>query len=242
MRLYGKRSVIERLRKDPQSIKKIYIQEGIDRPDIIQLGRKNKILLEVISRPRFNQLVQGGAHTQGVIAETVKFQYQDFDEIISLDPKPVLIFLDRINDPQNLGSIIRSCACLGGFCVVLPKFESVEVTEAVLKVACGGENYVPICLVTNLNIAVLKAKKEGYWIGAAVVEGGQNPRQVELNFPFGIIMGSEGKGVRPGLVKDLDYKLTLPMQGAELSFNVSVAVSIFSYEIVCQRNGNKCKV
>jgi 23S rRNA (guanosine2251-2'-O)-methyltransferase len=207
----------------------------MDRPDIAHLGRRNHIAVEVLKQQRFTQLVQGGAHTQGVMAEIDQFKYHDFDEIIGQEDKPVLILLDRINDPQNLGSILRSCACFGGFCVILPKFESVEVTEAVLKVACGGENYVPICRVTNLSVAAQKAKREGYWMGAAVVEGGQSPRQLRLNFPFGLVVGSEGKGVRPGLVKDLDYRLTLPMQGAELSFNVAVAVSMFCYEIVCQR-------
>ncbi len=235
MRLYGKRSVTERLLKDPGSIKKIYIQEGMNRPDVAHLGRSKKVAVEVLKQQRFNQLVQGGVHTQGVMAEVDAFRYEDFDDILGLEDKPVLIFLDRINDPQNLGSILRSCACFGGFCVVLPKFESVEVTEAVLKVACGGENYVPVCRVINLSVAAQKAKKAGYWIGAAVVEGGQNPRQLDLNFPFGLVVGSEGKGVRPGLIKDLDYRFTLPMRGAELSFNVAVAVSLFCYEIVCQR-------
>ncbi|MDD2703662.1 MAG: 23S rRNA (guanosine(2251)-2'-O)-methyltransferase RlmB [Candidatus Omnitrophica bacterium] len=235
MRLYGKRSVTERLHKNPRSIKKIYIQDGMNRPDIAHLGRSKNVSVEVIKPQRFNQLVQGGVHTQGVIAEIENFRYEDLDEILEREDKPVVLFLDRINDPQNLGSILRSCACFGGFCVVVPKFESVEVTEAVLKVACGGENYVPVCRVVNLSVAVQKAKKEGYWIGAAVVEGGQNPRQLKLNFPFGLVVGSEGRGVRPGLVKDLDYRFTLPMQGAELSFNVAVAVSIFCYEIVNQR-------
>jgi 23S rRNA (guanosine2251-2'-O)-methyltransferase len=235
MRLYGKRSVMERLHSDPRSIKKIYIQEGVNRPDIAHLSRSNNITVEVLKEQRFTHLVQGGVHTQGVMAEIENFRYEDLDEILEREDKPVLLLLDRINDPQNLGSILRSCACFGGFCVVLPKFESVEVTEAVLKVACGGENYVPVCRVTNLSVAVQKARKAGYWIGAAVVEGGQNPRQARLNFPFGLVVGSEGHGVRPGLVKDLDYRFTLPMQGAELSFNVAVAVSVFCYEVVCQK-------
>ncbi|MFA5362089.1 MAG: 23S rRNA (guanosine(2251)-2'-O)-methyltransferase RlmB [Candidatus Omnitrophota bacterium] len=235
MRLYGKRSVMERLHKNPRSMKKIYIQDGMNKPDIAHIGRQKHVPVEIVKQQRFAQLVQGGVHTQGIMADIENFRYDDFDEILELEDKPVLIFLDRINDPQNLGSILRSCACFGGFCVVLPKFESVDVTEAVLKVACGGENYVPVCRVVNLSLAVQKARKDGYWIGAAVVEGGQNPRQLSLNFPFGLVVGSEGQGVRPGLVKDLDYRFTLPMQGAELSFNVAVAVSMFCYEVVCQK-------
>ncbi|MDD5731248.1 MAG: TrmH family RNA methyltransferase, partial [Candidatus Omnitrophica bacterium] len=95
--------------------------------------------------------------------------------------------------------------------------------------------YVPVCLVTNVSLAVQKAKEAGYWIGATVVEGGEYPRNVSLNFPLCLLFGSEGEGIRPGLVKHTDYKLTLPMQGAGLSFNVAMAVGIFCYEIACQR-------
>jgi len=234
MRLYGKRSITERLKSNPRSIKKVYIQEHLSRPDIAQLARQHHVPVENLSEKRFHQLAQG-AHHQGVMAETDKFPYTDLDEILSSDNKPVLLFLDRINDPQNLGSIIRTSACFGGFCVVIPIRESVEVTEAVLKVACGGENFTPICQVTNLAVAVQKAKEEGYWIGATVVEEGESPRNISLNFPLGLIFGSEGGGIRPGLIKHIDYKLTLPMT-ANLSFNVAMAVSVFCYETVCQRN------
>lgn len=235
MRLYGKRSVIERLCSGPKSVRKVYIQEGLSRPDVVNLARKHHVSVDVLQLRRFSQLA-GNVHTQGVMAEVDVFHYHDFDEVIGQEVKPTLICLDRINDPQNLGVILRNCACFGGFCVVLPTHESVAVTEAVLKVACGAENYVPICHVSSLSMAIQKSKEEGYWIGAAVVEGGEHPRQARLNFPLCLVFGSEGEGVRPGLIKHIDYKLTLPMHGAGLSFNVAIAVGIFCYEISCQRN------
>ncbi len=236
MRLYGKRSVIERIETNPKSIKKIYLLEGNARPEIEHLARSNKLHIDTLTKSRFNQLAQN-VHAQGVMAEVDKFSYHDFDDIISQDEnnKPTLICLDRINDPQNLGVIMRNCACLGGFCIVLPKHETVEVTEAALKVACGAENYVPVCRISNLSVAVQKAKQEGYWIGATIVEGGEHPRNARLNFPLCLLFGSEGQGIRPGLVKQVDYELTLPMHGAGLSFNVAMAVAIFCYEVTCRR-------
>lgn len=241
MRLYGKRSIRERILSNPSSVKKLYVQEGLGKNDIIGLAKRHNIAIETLSLNRFQQLAKG-IQAQGLIAEADKFQYQDFDELISREDKlkPTLIFLDRINDPHNLGSILRSCACFGGFAVVLPRHESVEVTDAVLKVACGAENHVPVSLVVNLATAIDKAKRAGYWIGATVVEEGENPRQMNLNFPLGLIFGSEGEGIRPGLTKHIDYKLTLPMQGAELSFNVAMSVSIFCYEVINQ-NPNYAK-
>ena len=235
MRLFGKRSVIERIKTNPKSIEKIYLQEGLARADIIELAKSENIRLENLPAGRFFQLAQG-VQTQGVMAEVDKFFYRDFDELISQEDKPTLICLDRITDPQNLGVILRNSACLGGFSIILPKHESVEVNETVLKVACGAENYVPVCLVTNLSTAIQKAKKTGYWVAAAVVAGGENPRQANLNFPLAILFGSEGEGIRPGLIKHVDYKLTLPMQGAGLSFNVAMAVAIFCYEVSSQKS------
>ncbi|MDD5730176.1 MAG: RNA methyltransferase substrate-binding domain-containing protein, partial [Candidatus Omnitrophica bacterium] len=150
MRLFGRRSIIERIKTKPKTIKRIYLQEGLSRPEVTNLARKHNVYFEILPTHRFLQLAQK-AHAQGVIAEVTDFEYSDFDDIIAEKSKPTLICLDRINDPQNLGVILRNCACFGGFCVVLPRHESVEVTEASIKVASGAENYVPVCLVTNLS-------------------------------------------------------------------------------------------
>lgn len=236
MKLYGKRSVIERIKSNPKSIEVIYLQEGLSRPEIVALAHKHHLKIETLSERRFFQLAPK-VQTQGIMAEIDSVRYADFEDIIRLDDKNklTLICLDRINDPQNLGVILRNCACLGGFCIVLSTHETVEVTEAVLKVACGAENYIRVCKVQNLYIAVQKAKEQGYWIGATVVKGGEHPRNVKFNFPLCLIFGSEGEGIRQGLTKHIDYKLTLPMQGIPLSFNVAMAVGMFCYEVTCQR-------
>lgn len=235
MRLYGKRSIVERLKANPKSINVLYLEEGFVRPEIMSLAQKNHVRIEHLRHQRFLQLAQGN-QAQGVIAEVPKFVYSDLDELLDLEKKPVILFLDRINDPHNLGVILRSAACFGNFAVVLPAYESAGINETVVKVSCGAENYVPVCLIANLSVAIQKAAKAGYWIAATLAEGGENPRNAGLNFPLGLVFGSEGEGIRPGLLKHVDYKLTLPMKGSGLSFNVAIAVSIFCYEISNQKD------
>ncbi|MBN2095647.1 MAG: RNA methyltransferase [Candidatus Aenigmarchaeota archaeon] len=236
MNLYGKRPVIERMRVDPESIRAIYVEGGTHIEELSRIAHEIGFRLNKIPRDKFYRMSRG-LNTQGVIAEVEDFVYNDYEDIVSApdEIKPILVFLDGVTDPQNLGSIIRSLACLGGFCLVLPRRESVDVNETVLRVASGGESHMPICQVSNLSNAIIRAKREGYWIGATVVEGGVNPAKARLNFPLGLIFGSEGQGIRPGLMNRVDYMLTIPMKGADLSFNVAVAATLFCYEAAKQR-------
>ncbi len=149
---------------------------------------------------------------------------------------PSILFLDSLNDPQNLGAIIRSAGCLGAFSVVLPTHDSVEVTEAVLRVSSGGDNYVSISKVSNLSQAIIAAKEAGFWIAGTVVEGGKAPWEVSFPFPLALVMGSEQKGIREVLRKHLDMELTIPMGHPRMSFNVAQATTIFCYEITKQKN------
>jgi len=236
MKLYGRRPVYERVKANPQTIKKILEDSDFYDSGILNLAREKKIRVEKIHPRQFYKLSHGKT-AQGIIAEVEEYNYVEFDDIVSLpdENKPILIFLDCLSDPQNLGSILRTLACIGGFCIVLPKRDTVEVTESVLRVASGGENYVPICLVSNLSTSIQRAKKEGYTIASTIIEGGKNLDELCLDFPLGIIFGSEGEGIRPVLERYVDYKLTLPMYGAKLSFNVAVTVAIVCYEVDRQR-------
>lgn len=241
MRLFGRNCITERLKKDPKSIKRVFIESGADAETRLIASLQNShIPVERITKNDFERK-SAGIPSQGVIADVGDFKYTYLEDILNGgDTPPVLgiptlLFLDGLNDPQNLGSILRTAACFGGFVVILPKHDSVEVTEAVLRVAQGGENYVPVAKVINLGVAIEKAKKAGFWIAGTVTSGGENAASVKLNFPLGIVIGSEGKGIRPGLINHLDFKLTLPMAGADLSFNASVAAALFCYESVRQR-------
>jgi 23S rRNA (guanosine2251-2'-O)-methyltransferase len=237
MKLYGKRSVMERVRVNPQTIKRIFVEKGFSDQEIPALARKKKISVEVVDVRRFYKMTRG-FNSQGITADIEDYQYDEIDDYLDVadKDKPVLVFLDGLTDPQNLGSIIRTLACVGGFCVVLPRRDSAGITEAVLRVANGGENYVPIIQVVNLSNTLQKVKSRGYLIGTTTMDSGKNPRHTLLKFPFGIILGSEGSGIRPILEKYVDYKLTIPMKGSKLSYNVAIATAILSYEIACQRD------
>ncbi len=231
MRLYGKRSVLERLRAAPETIRALYLQQNTDASDLVRTAQSAKRPFKSLPKLAFANLA-GSLHAQGVLAEVEEFRYTPLEKLLRKDPRLTLFFLDRLTDPQNLGNILRSLACLGGMGIVLPKHESVDVNETVLRVASGAENYVPVAQVTNLIPASQAAKEVGYWIAGAAASGGQPVQTVNLPSPLAIVIGSEGSGIRPGLNKHLDLTVTLPMRGAALSFNTATAAALIAYEIV----------
>lgn len=174
---------------------------------------------------------------QGIVAEVPKYRYTVFEDLLktATEKATTLLFLDSLNDPHNLGSIMRSAACFGGFALVIPGHGSCEVNETVIHVASGGENFVPVSQVTNLSTALLNAKKAGYWAAGTVVEGGQDLYSASFPFPLCLVLGTEGKGIRYGIQKRLDLKVSLPMRGAPLSLNVAMACAIFAHEITKQK-------
>ena len=238
MLLYGKNSVFARLRANPKSIRKMFLQDDFSELDIEKLISKNNISLRRLTSNQM-QKVKRSDSLQGIVAQVDEFRYFDFHDSLrnAKEKKLSFIFLDRIFDPQNLGAIMRTAACFGNFVLVIPKHKACQVTEAVLRVAQGAENYVPVVMVTNFTNALLEAKKSGFWVGGAVVEGGQGVGATELPFPLCFILGSEGGGIRYGLQKHLDIKISIPMMGAKLSFNVNAAAAIFCYEISRQKGG-----
>lgn len=231
--LYGKNSVLERLKVNPASIKRIYLQENFNAPHIMEIIKAKNIPFKYVSERELKR-IKNADRLQGIVAESERFRYMPFKELLSR--RLSFIFLDGINDPHNLGSIIRIAACFGGFGLVIPRHGACEVNETAIHVASGGENFVPISMVTNLSTTLREAKRRGYWAVGAVVEGGEDISNVSFPFPLCLVLGSEGKGIRYGLQKQLDLKVTLPMRGAQLSFNVAMAFAIFAYEIARQRS------
>jgi 23S rRNA (guanosine2251-2'-O)-methyltransferase len=236
MYLYGKNSVQERLKAHPESIHKIYVLENFRDPEIKGLIGSLQIPVAKVSE-RDLLRIKSADRLQGIVAEVDKFKYTPFDELLHLPAteRLSLVFLDSLNDPHNLGTIMRTAACLSGFAIVIPEHGSCEVNDTVIHVASGGENYVPVSKVTNLTTALIEAKKAGYWAAGTVTEGGEDINKVSLPFPLCLVLGSEGTGIRYGLQKHLDLKITLPMKGAQLSFNVAMACAIFCHEIAKQR-------
>jgi len=237
MRLYGKNPVLERIKSNPKSICKIYISEGHEESGYIrQKAKKWGIPFFVVPATKIQKMGRN-LNTQGILAEVEGFPYHPYEALLEMarEKNVVPVFLDEVNDPQNLGGILRSLACLGQFSVVLPTHHSVDVTESVLRVASGGENFVPVAKVSNLSQALSKAREQGIWMAGTVVTEGEDIRRARLSFPMGLVVGSEQKGIREVIRRQLDVRLTLPMAQARLSMNVAHATAIFCYEIARQR-------
>ena len=237
MKLYGKNPILERLKSNPKSIRHILIEQGHeDHGYIATKARKHGIHVSAVPASQIMKLARNH-NTQGVLADIDDFAYVQYGDLLdqAIEKNLVLVFLDGVTDPQNLGAIIRSLGCLGGFAIVLPTHDSVSVTETVLRVASGGDNYVAVAQVSNLAQAIKKAKDADFWILGSVLEEGENFFETKLQFPLGLVVGSERKGIRDVIKKHLDGKVTIPMAQSRMSLNVAQAASIFAYEIAKQR-------
>ncbi|MDF2668402.1 MAG: methyltransferase [Paenibacillus sp.] len=176
---------------------------------------------------------------QGVVAQVTAYDYIELEELINKAQEngnvPFLLILDEIEDPHNLGSILRTADCAGVHGVIIPKRRSVGLTATVSKTSAGAIEYVPVARVTNLAQTIERLKEAGIWIAGADVSGEQNVYKADFKMPLAIVIGNEGKGIGR-LIKDkCDFLVTLPMQGRINSLNASVAASVLMYEVVRQR-------
>ena len=235
--LYGKNSVIERIKAHPDSVRHVYLREGLSLPDLEKAIERKKIACERLPADSLEKM-RPQKDLQGVVAKVDLFRYTSPDELINdaVNEARTLIFLDRVNDPHNLGVMIRLSACFGRFSLIIPSREACQVNETVLHVASGGENYVPIASVNNLSPVVDAAKQAGFWlVGAVMGDEAEDISNVSFPFPLAVVLGSEGGGIRKGLQKRLDIRARIPMGGVPLSFNVSMACAIFLHEIAKQK-------
>jgi len=226
--IYGKNSIKERLRVNPQSIVCIYLQDNFSDQEIADLIKKNHIPFEVKNEFAMRRTKRAD-RLQGVIAQIKPIDYLPLSDLFLT--KTNLLFLDGLNDPQNIGSIMRIAACFGNFSLVLPEKGSCDINETVLHVASGAENFVKVSQVKDLKNAILDAKARGYKIFGTSVENGKSLDEVEFAKPIGLILGSEGKGMSHELLPATDENLSIPMKGEKLSLNVAMAASIFCYQI-----------
>ncbi len=238
MKLFGKKPVIERIRQNPKTILKLYLQKKTELSEVVHAVKSAKLEFDSVDEAWMKREC-GNAHSQGVMAVVEEYKYATLESVISdcCDNGAVPVFLDGVTDPQNLGSIIRSLACLGGFSIVIPEHGAVAVNETVLRVACGGENYIKIAVVPNIATAIEKIKRKGIWVYGASAEGDSDIKETGVKFPLAVVIGSEGKGIRPGVKKHIDAECPIPMDGAPLSYNVAVAAALFCYEIMRNRRG-----
>ncbi|MBM7853807.1 23S rRNA (guanosine2251-2'-O)-methyltransferase [Desulfohalotomaculum tongense] len=236
--IIGRNAVREALRAG-RSINKIMLaSENKSGPvkEIIDLARENKVPVQNVDRKQLDKLA-GGRH-QGVVAVAAAKDYADLDDMLEAAEKqgpPFLILLDEINDPHNLGAIIRTADAAGVHGVIIPRRRSVQLTAAVAKASAGAVEHVPVARVTNLSQTIKKLQRRGIWVVGADMDGQQLHWDAPLDGPVALVIGGEGKGLGRLVKENCDMVVKLPMRGRINSLNASVAAALLAYEVVRQR-------
>lgn len=235
----GRNAVLEAIRSG-KTIDKLFILDGCQDGPVSTIRReatKMGIMMKFVSRERLDQISDTGKH-QGVIAYAAAYDYAEIDDIFALaekrNEKPFIILLDNIEDPHNLGAIIRTANIAGAHGVIIPKNRAVGLTATVAKASAGALNYTPVVKVTNIAQTIEELKKRGVWFVCADMDG-QSMYELDLTGPIGLVIGNEGSGVSRLVSEKCDMIATIPMKGEINSLNASVAAGVLAYEIVRQR-------
>lgn len=237
----GRNAVIEAFRSG-KTIDKIYVLDGCkDGPigTILREAKKGDTIINYVAKERLDQMSQSGHH-QGIIAHAAAYEYVEVEDILAIAKEkgeaPFLFILDGIEDPHNLGAIIRTANLAGAHGVIIPKRRAVGLTATVARTSAGALNYTPVAKVTNIGNTIDELKKEGLWFVCADM-GGELMYKQNLTGPIGLVIGSEGEGVGRLVKEKCDYIASIPMKGNIDSLNASVAAGVLAYEIVRQRLG-----
>ena len=238
-KIEGRNAVLEAFRSG-KPVDKLFVLDGCqDGPvrTIIREARKHDTIIQFVEKERLHQLSERGRH-QGVIAYTASYEYAEVEDMLALAKErgedPFLVLLDGIEDPHNLGAIIRTANLAGAHGVIIPKRRAVGLTATVAKTSAGALNYTPVAKVTNLVKTMEELKKEGLWFVCADM-GGEKMYDLNLKGPIGLVIGNEGEGVSRLVKETCDYVASIPMHGDIDSLNASVAAGVLAYEIVRQR-------
>ncbi len=235
----GRNAVLEAYRAG-KTIDKLFVLDGCqDGPvrTIVREARKHDTILQFVAKERLDQMSQTGKH-QGVIAYAAAYEYASVEEILAAarekNEPPFIFILDGIEDPHNLGAIIRTANLAGAHGVIIPKRRAVGLTGTVARTSAGALNYTPVAKVTNLAATIEELKKEGLWFVCAAMDG-EVMYRMNLTGPIGLVIGNEGEGVSRLVREKCDMTASIPMKGDIDSLNASVAAGVLAYEIVRQR-------
>ena len=235
----GRNSVLEAFRSG-KCVDKLFILDGCqDGPvrTIAREARKKDTIISYVAKERLDQLSETGAH-QGVIAQVAAYEYASVEDILAKAKEkgedPFIFILDNIEDPHNLGAIIRTANLAGAHGVIIPKRRAVGLTSTVAKTSAGALNYTPVAKVTNLGHTIDELKEQGMWFVCADM-GGETMYNLNLTGPIGVVIGNEGEGVSRLIREKCDFVASIPMKGDIDSLNASVAAGVLGYEIVRQR-------
>lgn len=238
--IFGRNAVRE-IVKSQKTIEAIYIAKGkIEGSliEIIQMAKDKKLVIKEADRKKLDNLAQGGNH-QGVVAIVTPYKYYEISDILEAakekNEKPFILILDEIEDPHNLGSIIRTAELCGVHGIIIPKRRNVGITSSVYKSSVGAIEYIKVVKVTNVNTAIDELKKSGLWVYGADISGSEYSHKVDFSGACALVIGSEGRGISNLTLKKCDMLVKIPMVGKINSLNASVAAGILMYEVLKSR-------
>lgn len=235
MYIYGKRPVEEALREEAEKVDKIFVKESTHDSQlqtIFDLSSQNRIPISHVPGSKLYELV-GNVNDQGVVALMSAITYQEFGEWldqVETESYPGILILDGIQDPHNLGAILRTAAAAGIAAVLVPKHGQAPVTATVFKTSAGTAGKIPIVRMGNTNQSIMKLKDAGFWIAGLDSDGEQPLWELEVDRPLAFVIGSEGSGISQKTLEYCDYRLTIPMEHNVESLNASVSAALISYE------------
>ncbi|MDF0727598.1 23S rRNA (guanosine(2251)-2'-O)-methyltransferase RlmB [Cytobacillus sp. S13-E01] len=238
--IIGKNPVLEAL-KSERDINKIWIAEGSQKgqmSQVIGLAREKGILVQFVPKKKIDQMVEG-IH-QGVIASIAAYKYAQLDDLFASakarGEEPFFLLLDELEDPHNLGSIMRTADAVGAHGIIIPKRRAVGLTATVAKASTGAIEHIPVVRITNMAQTIDVLKERGVWIVGTDAKGKDDYRDMDGSMPIGLVIGSEGKGIGRLIRDKCDFLIRLPMSGNVTSLNASVAASLLMYEVYRKRN------
>ena len=239
----GRNAVLEAFRSG-KTIDRLYVQEGVadgTLQSILRTAKKTDAVINFVNKERLNKYAEGDKH-QGVVAMAAAYNYAEVEDILNAakekEEPPFIIVLDDIEDPHNLGAIIRTANQAGAHGVIIPKRHAVGLTATVARTSAGAINYTPVAKVTNISRTIEELKEKGIWFACADMSG-ELMYNCNLTGAIGLVIGSEGNGVSRLVKEKCDFVVKIPMFGQIDSLNASVAAGVLSYEIVRQRMNTK---
>jgi 23S rRNA (guanosine2251-2'-O)-methyltransferase len=237
----GKHAVLEALRSG-RTVNKIWLAQGSaphQLQAVVEEAKKLGVMYQFVDRRKLDQMVDKDIRHQGVVAQAAPYEYADLEDLFQAAKErgeaPFFVILDEIEDPHNLGSVIRTVECAGAHGVIIPKRRSAQVTAVVARTSAGAAAFVPVARVSNLAQAIDALKERGVWIAGADASAGQTAYEADLTGPLAIVIGSEGRGLSRLVREKCDFLVKLPLLGRIQSLNASVAAGILLYEAVRQR-------
>ncbi|MQS52963.1 23S rRNA (guanosine(2251)-2'-O)-methyltransferase RlmB [Companilactobacillus mishanensis] len=241
--VYGHHSVMELLKSPTanQRVNKVLVQKGLTSEhigEVVKIAKRDRLIVQDVPKSKLDSITDGGNH-QGMAAYIAPYKYAELEDIFkSAEAKgtdPFILILDKIEDPHNLGSILRTADAVGVDGIIIPKHRSSGLTSVVAKTSTGAIEHVPVVRVTNLVNTINDLKKRNVWIFGTAMEG-DNYREWDAKGAIALVIGNEGKGVSPLVQKQVDQTLNIPMVGHVQSLNASVATGILLYQAYASRN------